>query len=111
MVTQRIPPPKLYTPDEYLALERDAEYKNEYLDGEIYAMSGGSPNHSKLTVNATVVIGSQLKGKPCQPFSNDTKIATDPYGLYSYPDLSVACDEPQYRDDQHDVLLNLWPVA
>lgn len=106
MVTQRIPPPRLFTPDEYLRLEREAEFKSEYLDGEIYAMSGGSSAHSVLTVNATGEVRTALKGRPCQPFSNDMKVETGPGGLYSYPDLTVVCGKPQYRDEHLDVLLN-----
>src|SRR5258708_7041035 len=97
---------KLYSPEEYLALERAAEFKSEYLNGEIYAMSGGSPEHSTVGVNVSAEIHSQLKGKPCQAFSNDMKVRTSLQGLYSYPDLSVVCEQPRFHDEERDVLLN-----
>ena len=74
MAVQIPQPIRCYTPQEYLAFERKAEFKSEWLNGEIYAMSGGSPQHSSITVNVTSEIRSQLKGKPCQAFSNDMKV-------------------------------------
>jgi Uma2 family endonuclease len=94
------------SPEEYLALERSAEFKSEYLDGQLYAMSGGSPQHSAITVNVTVELGGQLKGRPCQAFSNDMKVRTSPTGLYAYPDLTVVCGEPQFHDETRDTLTN-----
>jgi Uma2 family endonuclease len=98
------PKEKYYAEDEYLALEREAEYRSEYFAGRVYAMAGGSREHSAITVNVTVVIGSQLRGKPCQAFSNDMKVRAG--RLYAYPDLSVVCGEPTFRDARRDVLLN-----
>ena len=96
--------PALHSPEEYLSLERAAEFKSEYLNGEIFAMSGGSPEHSAISVNVTISIGTQLRGKPCRPFSNDMKVRTDPSGLFSYPDLSVVCGEPLHHDPHRDIL-------
>lgn len=103
-----------YTVDEYLALERTSEERHEYLDGEIYAMAGESAAHADITVNVVISLGSQLKGKDCRARSKDTKVRSGPTptpghsrsGLYSYPDLVVVCGEPQYHDEQLDVLLN-----
>ncbi|MCC6446900.1 MAG: Uma2 family endonuclease, partial [Armatimonadetes bacterium] len=66
MVTQPVPQTKLHSPEEYLALEREAESRSEYLNGEIYALAGTSLNHSVLTANVTVAIGLRLRGKPCR---------------------------------------------
>jgi Uma2 family endonuclease len=96
----------LYTPQEYLALEREAEFKSEYLDGIIYAMSGGSPQHSAIAANVIAITVAALRGKPCQVFSSDLKVATDPNGLYAYPDLSIVCGELSFQDEQHDVITN-----
>ena len=98
------PKEKVYTEDEYLTLEREAEYKHEYLAGRIYAMSGGSPEHSSITVNITREVSVQLRRTPCRAFSNDMKVRAG--RLYAYPDLSVVCGEPTFRDARRDVLLN-----
>jgi Uma2 family endonuclease len=96
----------LFTPEEYLILERGSPEKSEYLHGEIYAMAGGSPEHSAIVVNLTSEVRGQLRGKPCQAFSNDLKVRTSAEGLYAYPDLSIVCGEPQYHDEHRDVLTN-----
>jgi Uma2 family endonuclease len=98
--------PRYVTPEEYLEAERKAEFKSEYFCGEIVAMSGSSPRHGTITVNVTGEFRSQLKGTPCQAFSNDVKIRTLPNGLFAYPDLSVVCGELEYHDDRRDVITN-----
>ena len=95
-----------YSSEEYLALERNADFKSEYLKGHIYDMAGSSPEHSAITVNVTVALGSQLLERPCQAFSNDMKVRTSPTGLFAYPDLSVVCGEPVFHDEKRDVLIN-----
>jgi Uma2 family endonuclease len=96
----------IYTPDEYLAFERESEERHEYLDGQIYAMAGESPEHSTICVNLIASVVSQLRGKPCRAFSPNMKVRTKPTGLYSYPDLTVVCGEPVFHDDHRDVLVN-----
>src|ERR1051325_5197340 len=73
--------PKLqprYTVDEYLALERAAEERHIYLDGEIIAMAGELLPHGQITVNVVLSLGTQLKGKPCQVLTKDTKARSEP---------------------------------
>ncbi|MDG4551781.1 MAG: Uma2 family endonuclease [Candidatus Contendobacter sp.] len=94
------------TAADYLALERQAETKSEYLNGRIYAMSGASRNHNRITVNLTSALHSRLKRKPCEPFSGDMRIKVSPTGLYTYPDVVVVCGEPRFEDQQVDTLLN-----
>jgi len=104
----------LFTVDEYLALERKSEERHEFLDGQIYAMAGESGEHGDVSVNLVITLGSQLKGKPCRVRSKDTKVRSGPSpkarrstsGLYSYPDVVVVCDEPEYHDAHTDVILN-----
>ena len=95
-----------YTPEEYLELERAAEFKSEYYNGEIYAMSGSSPQHSIISVNLIREISTHLRGKKCQPFDKDMKIGAKQSWFYYYPDASVICGEPTYRDNQQDVCTN-----
>jgi len=94
------------TADDYLVLERQAESKSEYLNGCIYAMSGASRNHNRITINLGALLHTQLRGKPCEPFVNDMRVKVSPTGLYTYPDVIVVCDEPQFEDNQLDTLLN-----
>ncbi len=94
------------TPEEYLALERKAEFKNEYIDGEIVAMTGASREHNLVVVNITREISQQLKGRSCEAYSNDMRVRIPSSRLYTYPDMVVVCDEPQFEDQEFDTLLN-----
>lgn len=96
----------VFTPEEYLLLERASEIRHEYLDGFVYAMAGESPEHSMICFNLVVVLGSQLRDKPCRGFSPNMKVRTDESGLYAYPDLAVVCGEPLFHDERRDVLTN-----
>ena len=91
--------------EEYLALDRAAEFRSELLDGEIVAMSGGSMRHSVLQVNLGGELRAALHGTPCQAFSNDLRVRVSTR-TYTYPDLTVACGKPMLADGRQDVLLN-----
>ena len=69
-------------------------------------MAGSSPEHSAITVNVTVAIGSQLIDRPCMAFSSDMKLGTTNSSLFAYPDLSIVCGEPTFHDEHQDVLTN-----
>lgn len=96
----------LVSPEEYLRLERQAEYKSEYLNGEIFAMTGASRNHNLITVNISRELSQQLKGRPCEVYSADMRVKVLWNGLYTYPDVAVVCGEPKFEDNQIDTLLN-----
>jgi Uma2 family endonuclease len=99
--------PKTYlTPEEYLALERRNEYKSEYLDGEMVAMTGASRRHNLLTTNITGQLYPQLRGRPCESYSGDMRVRIPTTRAYMYPDVVVVCGEPQLEDDYLDTLLN-----
>ena len=99
--------PKTYlTPEQYLATERKAEYKSEYIDGEMVAMTGASRNHNLITINTAREITQQLKGKPCEAYSSDMRVRIPATNLYAYPDLVVVCGEPIFEDDFVDTLVN-----
>lgn len=95
-----------YTPEEYLALEREAEYKSEYINGQIFAMSGTSRAHSLIATNLIIELGTQLRGKPCDVHGGDMRVKVSPIGMYTYPDVSVACGEPHFEDREVDSLTN-----
>ncbi|MBI1763885.1 MAG: Uma2 family endonuclease [Acidobacteria bacterium] len=113
MTPQRMLQP-LISEEEYLALEREAEERHEYLDGVIYKLAGESPEHGRICINLTGQLYNQLLDTPCEAFSKDTKVRSGPVpkphaslkGFYSYPDLLVACGELKHHDNFRDVLLN-----
>ncbi len=99
--------PKTYlTPEEYLAIERKAEYKSEYFNGEMFAMSGATPSHVLIVSNVVAELRGQLKQKPCRVYSTDLRVRVSPTGLYTYPDVVVVCEQPQFAHDQKDTLIN-----
>jgi Uma2 family endonuclease len=99
--------PTIYaTPAEYLAIERKSEYKSEYIDGVIVAMTGASRKHNLITVNLSREISRQLKGRPCESYTSDMRVRVPSTRLYTYPDVVVVCGEPQFEDDRLDTLLN-----
>jgi Uma2 family endonuclease len=100
------PVTKRYTPEEYLALEREAEYKNEYRNGFIIAMSGASRAHNLIAANTLASVWNQLKDGPCEVYTSDMRVRTSPTGLYTYPDVVAVCGEPKFLDDEVDTLLN-----
>ncbi|WP_425618829.1 Uma2 family endonuclease [Anatilimnocola sp. NA78] len=87
-------PNRQFTVEEYLAREERSELKHEYYRGEIFAMSGGSRNHSKITGNVYFQLRVALKGGPCRPSNSDQRIFIPKVGLHTYPDLSVVCGAP-----------------
>lgn len=94
------------TPEEYLALERKADTKHEYLRGEIIAMSGASFAHNIITANITTALNNQLSESDCIVVASDMRVRTHPEASYFYPDVLVVCDQPRFEDSTFDILLN-----
>ncbi|MGB9182215.1 MAG: Uma2 family endonuclease [Pyrinomonadaceae bacterium] len=99
-------PKTLITPEEYLALEREAETKSEYFNGEVFAMVGASRKHNLIATNIVSEFRQQLKGKPCETYTNDMRVKIPATELYTYPDVIVVCGEPEFEDEHVDTLLN-----
>ena len=100
-------PSPFLTPEQYLEIERKAETKSEYYNGEMFAMAGGSGPHSILASRLAIAIGGRLRLGRCLPFNSDIRVNVSDTGLYTYPDFAVVCGEPRYADDTHvDTLLN-----
>ena len=106
-------PKTLYSPEEYLEMERKSETRHEYFDGEIYpvdgiiyAMAGESLSHSQICINLAGEARAKLKGKSCQALSPNMKVRAESKGMYAYPDLTIVCGKPLFHDKQLDVLLN-----
>lgn len=80
-----------YTYQEYLALERSANVRHEFSDGEIFAMAGGTREHAAICANLTRMLGNQLRGRGCQTHSSDLRVRVLETGLATYPDVTVVC--------------------
>jgi len=96
----------LYTPEDYLKFERESDSRHEFLNGEIFAMAGESLSHSRVCVNLGGEVRAKLKGKSCEALSPNMKVRTSTASLFSYPDLTIVCGEPQFHDTKKDVLTN-----
>jgi Uma2 family endonuclease len=94
------------TPEEYLALERRNEYKSEYVDGEMVAMTGASRRHNLINVNIVGEVSRQLRGRQCEAYASDMRVRVPSTRSYVYPDVVVVCGEPQLEDDYLDTLLH-----
>ena len=89
-----------FTKEEYWRRERNTGEKNEFQWGQIYAMAGTSTDHNRIAVDATVSLGNQLRGKPCEVFASDQRIEVEATTLQTYPDVLVAC--PPFAYDAGD---------
>lgn len=96
---------RLYTPEEYLALERQARFKSEYRNGVIIPMAGASPAHNEIALGLASQVLAQFRGGPCEVYMSDVRLRVSPTGLYTYPDVMAACG-PQFAEDDPDTLLN-----
>ena len=95
-----------FTPEHYLALERQASYKSEYVNGGIFAMAGASREHNQVVFNIAGELHGQLKNRPCLAYVNDMRVKVSTTGLYTYPDVAVLCGQPDFEDERMDTLLN-----
>ncbi|HEY2156987.1 MAG TPA: Uma2 family endonuclease [Isosphaeraceae bacterium] len=99
-------PKKRYTPQEYLALERRAETKSEFFDGEIFAMADVSREHNRIALNLASWLNTQFGDGRCEAYMADMRVRVDRTGLYTYPDVIAVCGEPRFEDAEVDTLLN-----
>jgi Uma2 family endonuclease len=95
-----------YTPEQYLEMERRAEVRHEFVNGEIFAMAGGTASHSRITINTIIALDRSLEGRPCVTYDGNLRVLVDDTGLYTYPDVTVACGTPIFLDDRQDTLRN-----
>jgi Uma2 family endonuclease len=94
------------TAAEYLALEAAADVRHEFLDGEMFAMSGGSLWHNLVKDNFAHAIRNRLDGRGCRVVTSDQRLKVDATGLYTYPDVLVFCGPPEMEDGVHHTLTN-----
>ena len=96
----------IYTPEEYLALERKATVKSEYISGEILAMSGASNAHNLITLDIGTELNIQSRGQDWEVYMSNMRVKTNSNGAYFYPDVIACCSEPEFEDNVFDTLLN-----
>lgn len=99
------------TPEQYLEIERAAEFRSEFYAGHMYAMSGGSYRHAQIIGGLVGELRNALKQRPCSVVPIDLRLRVSPGGLYTYPDAIVICGEPKFADDQKDTMLNPTLIA
>lgn len=96
---------KEHTPEEYLALEEQSEYRNEYENGEIVAMAGGSLDHAQITFNIAKTIDKKISEK-CRTLPTEIKVQVENYRKFYYPDVLVICGEPKFYQKRNDTITN-----
>lgn len=93
-----------FTVEEYFAIEREAPFKSEFVDGEMFAMAGVSSAHNIIKENIIVELGSRLKGGPCRTLSSDQRLNVERTGLVTYPDVLIYCGKMTFAvEDQHTI--------
>ena len=94
-----------YTIEQYVALEEESSIRHEYLDGEIYAMAGGSPDHAAIAAIVIGLLSSRLP-RGCRVFTSDLRIRIPSSGLSTYPDVAVVCGGTQRAPDDRLAVVN-----
>ncbi len=102
---------RTYTPEEYLELEEKAEYKNEYRDGEIIAMAGGTTNHNKIALNFAAALKYGLKKQNYDVYIGDVRLWIPRYRQYTYSDVMVIEGEPIYQNANTTTVMNPLLIA
>jgi Uma2 family endonuclease len=95
-----------YSFSDYLALEEASNTKHEFLDGEIYGMAGGTPEHAALSVALSSALLAQLRGGPCRVYSSDLRVRVLATGLATYPDVTVVCGELERDPESPATVVN-----
>jgi Uma2 family endonuclease len=85
------------SPTEYLAWEEKQPFRHEYLNGEVYAMTGGTLPHNSIALNLAAALKNRLRGTGCRVFINDVKVQVSTKGPYFYPDVVVGCNREDFQ--------------
>jgi Uma2 family endonuclease len=99
------------TIEQYLEIERKAEFRSEYIHGEMFAMAGGTPNHARIVLNTARRLAEQLDGHPCEAFGGDLRLYSAKYKIFTYPDVLVTCGPNQLLDARRDTLTDATVVV
>jgi Uma2 family endonuclease len=102
---------RLFTPEEYMVLEENADAKSEYYRGEIFTMSRGSIEHGQIFRNLMLLVGNALLGKDCQPLGSDVRLWISHHQLFTYPDLFVVCGPLPRMQGRKDTLVDATTIV
>ncbi|HEY9634087.1 MAG TPA: Uma2 family endonuclease [Coleofasciculaceae cyanobacterium] len=97
---------RYYTPEEYLDREETANYKSEYIDGQIIPMAGGSTNHNRIALNLSATLNFAFRQQDYEVFMGDVRLWIPKKRIYTYPDVMVVADEPEYYNNRTDTITN-----
>ncbi|MBD2728496.1 Uma2 family endonuclease [Nostoc sp. FACHB-892] len=97
---------RYYTPEEYLELEEAAEYKSEYIDGQIIPMAGGTANHNRISLNLSAALNFAFRQQDYEVFMGDVRLWIPQKLTYTYPDMMILAGEPEFFNNRKDVILN-----
>ena len=89
-------PKRFFTPEDYLALETAADYRSQYVDGEIFAMAGAQPWHIEVVDNITIALKTRFRGRPCKSYASEMRVRSVPGNLWTYPDVVALCGQPLF---------------
>lgn len=99
-------PKRKLTAEEYLTIERDADFKSDFYDGVMYSMAGASIEHNDVKENLTYELKSRMRGGPCRPLSSDQRVLINRTGLYTYPDIVVVCNPIERASHDANTIVN-----
>ena len=91
---------------DYLAIEESSNVRHEFLDGEIFAMAGGTPEHGRVCANVIGLLWGQLGGRPCSVFTSDVRVRVRARNVITYPDASVVCGPVERDSEDRQAVLN-----
>lgn len=95
-----------YSIEEYLVLERISNVRHEYLNGDIFAMAGGTPEHAGICAGLIILLGNAVRDRPCRVYTSDVRVRVQATGLDTYPDISVVCGPVQMDKDDRNAIVN-----
>ena len=104
-------PVSYLSPEQYLEIERAAEFRSEYLHGQMYAMSGGTLNHARIVANLVARLLEQLRGGPCELAANDLRLYIAREDVYTYPDIVVICGPVRFQDKHRDSIVDATVIV
>ncbi|MDZ8184396.1 MAG: Uma2 family endonuclease [Nostoc sp. ChiSLP02] len=97
---------RYYTPEEYLELEEAADYKSEYIDGQIIPMAGGTANHNRISLNLSANLNFAFRQQEYEVFMSDIRLWILQKRTYTYPDVMIVAGQPEFFNNRRDIILN-----
>ena len=107
----QVPSKTYYSPQDYLELETQAEFRSEYIDGQILPMAGGKINHNRIAINLASAINYHIRKKPYSVFMSDLRLWIPEYNSYTYPDVMVASKPLVFAENRDDTITNTIAIA